>query len=139
VTNQVVPAGATHFTRETAAVMAAPAESHELPRNERDYWIRFTVPERSSVEPSLNWTNLAVEFEFEVFQESTGRLLIASSRGQTNVPRKLMRPLNLEPGTYSIHVHREWGDGAVGFTVEVPRTAQAQTTAPARTTPRGNR
>jgi hypothetical protein len=128
----VTPAATTHFTRETAAAMGADPVSYALPDNQNDFWVTLTVPAGSRLTPVLNWTDQAVDLDYEVFRGAADRIAFARTRG-TIPTRGLDRPL--DPGTYLIHVYRTSGKGAVLFNLTTTRTTASRTT----TTTRGGR
>jgi hypothetical protein len=94
-----------YSSKELAARLVVGVEPvvHTLPANEKDYWGRFTVTDRSKITAVLNWKDAHADFDMEVSYDSGDGKAIDRGHGM-NTTAKVERPL--DPGTYLVHVYR---------------------------------
>jgi hypothetical protein len=132
----ILRGGIIGLNKDGAAPLLFGAEpaSYTLPANENDYWGRFSVTEPSQVTATINWSDLAVDLDIELSNES-GKIL-ATSNG-TNTTRKVDPVLG--PGTYLVHAHRVLPTSIAAVPLRValsrtppppPRTTSSQGTPP---------
>jgi hypothetical protein len=96
-------------TAAPATIGATPSVlTHSLTPNNVDYYVRFTLSERTPVSIDLTWGDRQTDLDLYLYKEEGGRQAYQTrSSTQNTTSESLSR--DLDPGTYFVRVKRESG------------------------------